>query len=68
MPLILFSSILLLSYKRLTISYNYPLITIYKLVLAILISPLVLKVVAAVNSVVVNAFSGILLTYYSSLL
>ena len=68
MPLILSSSILLLSYKQLTISYSCPYITAYKLVLVILISPLVLKVVAAVNSVVVTTFGGILLTYYSSLL
>ena len=63
MPLILSSSILLLSYKWSTISYNYPLVTTYKLVSAILISSLTLKVVAAVNSVVVEALSGILLTY-----
>ena len=64
--LIFSSSILLLSYKQLTIFYKYSLITTYKLVLAILISPLILKVVTAVNSVIVNAFSGILLTYYYS--
>ena len=64
MPLILSSSILLLSYKRLTISYSCPLITAYKLVLVILISPLVLKVVAANVGVVVGAFSGILFDFF----
>ena len=68
MLLILSSNILVLSYKWLTISYNYPRVIIYKLVLAILVSPPDPKVIAAVNSVIVNAFSGILLTYYSSLL
>ena len=68
MPLILSSSILLLSYKKLTISYNWPRVTTYKLVLAMLVFPPNLKVIAAVNSVVVSAFSGILLTCYSSLL
>ena len=58
----------MLSYRRLTISYNCPRVTTYKLVLAILVSPPALKVIAAVISVVVNAFSGILLTYRSSLL
>ena len=67
MPLILSSSILLLSYKWLIISYSYPRITTYKLVLAILVSPLVPKVVATVDSVVTGAFSGILLTYRSPL-
>ena len=57
-----------MSYKWLTISYNYPRVTIYKLVLAILVSPPNLKVVTAVNSVVVGAFGGILLAYRSSLL
>ena len=42
--------------------------TTYKLVLAILVSPPNPKVVTTVNSVVVGAFGGILLTYYSSLL
>ena len=67
MPLILSLSILLLSYKRLTISYSYPRVTAYKLVLAILVSPPNLKVIATINSVVVSAFSGILLTYCSFL-
>ena len=67
MPLILSSSILLLSYKWLIISYSCPYITAYKLVLAILVSPPNLKVVATVNGVVVGAFGSILLTYCSSL-
>ena len=68
MLLILSLSILLLSYKQSTISYNYPRVTTYKLVLAMLVSPPNLKVIAAVNSVVVSAFSGMLLTCYSFLL
>ena len=68
MLLILSSNILLLSYKWLTISYNYPRVTTYKLVSAILVSPPDSKVVTAVNSVIVGAFSSILLTYRSSLL
>ena len=68
MLLILSSSILLLSYKYLTISYNCPRVTIYKLASAILVSPLNPKVIITVISVIVSAFSSILLTYYSSLL
>ena len=68
MPLILSSSILLLSYKWLTISYNCPYITTYKLVSAILVSPPNPKVVAFNISVIVAAFGGMLLTYCSSLL
>ena len=68
MLLILSLSILVLSYKWLTISYSYPYIIIYKLVLAILVSPPNPKVIATNISVVVAAFSSILLTYYSSLL
>jgi len=56
-PLIRSLSILLLSNNRLTISYNCPRVTIYKLVSAILVSPNP-KVVAAV--VVTGAFSSIL--------
>ena len=67
MPLILSSNILVLSYKRLTISYSCPRVIIYKLASAMLVSPLVLNEVAAVISVVVAAFGGMLLTYYSSL-
>jgi hypothetical protein len=54
----------LLSYNQLTISYNYPLVTAYKSVLAILVSLSNLKVVAAVNSVVTSAFSGILFNFF----
>ena len=68
MPLILSSNILVLSYKRLTISYSYPYIIIYESVLAILVSPPNPKVVALNVGVIVAAFSGILLTYCSSLL
>ena len=58
MPLSLSLSIVLLS-----ISYNYPLITSYKLLL-ILVSPPIPKVVAAVNSVVTAAFGGILFNFF----
>ena len=68
MPLILSSNSLLLSYRWLTISYSCPLIIGYKSVSAILVSPPDLKVVAAVDSVIVDAFGGILLTRYSFLL
>ena len=68
MPLILSSNILVLSYKQLTISYSCPYVIIYESVLAILVSPPNLKVIAPDISVVVAAFSGILLTYCSSLL
>ena len=66
--LILSSNILVLSYKHLTISYSYPRVIICESVLAILVSPPNPKVVALNISVVVAAFSGILLTYRSSLL
>ena len=67
MLLILSSSIRLLSYKRLIISYNYPRVTTYKSVSAILVSVPNLKVITAVNSVVVSAFSSILFdfSYYN---
>ena len=68
MPLIPSSNSLLLSYKWSTISYSYSYVIGCKLLSAMLVSPPNLKVVAAVNSVVVNTFSGILLTYRSSLL
>jgi hypothetical protein len=67
-PLILSSNILLLSYRRLPISYSCPRITTYKSVLAMLVSPPNPKVVAANISVIVAAFSSILLTYCSPLL
>jgi hypothetical protein len=64
MPLSLSLSIVLLSVNQSTISYNYPLITNYKLVSSILVSPLVLEVVAAVNGVVTAAFGGILFDFF----
>ena len=64
MPLIFYSNTLLLSYKWSTISYSYPYIIIYKLVLAILVSPPKPKVVAAVNGVIVAAFGGILFNFF----
>jgi hypothetical protein len=57
-------SIVLLSINQLTISYNYPLITSYELVSSILVSLPNLKVVAAVNSVVTSAFSGMLFDFF----
>jgi hypothetical protein len=64
MPLSLSLSIILLSVNRLTISYNCPLVTSYKLVSFILVSPPILEVIAAVNSVVTTAFSGILFNFF----
>jgi len=57
-------SIILLSINQLTISYNYPLITSYKLVSSILVSPLILEVIATVNSVITTAFSSILFNFF----
>ena len=62
--LILSSNIWLLSYKRSTIFYIYPRVTIYKSVSAILVSLLALNVVAAVISVIVGAFSSILFDFF----
>ena len=59
--------LLILSSKSLLLSYSYPLIISCELVLAMLVSPPNLKVVATINGVMVNTFSGILLTCYSSL-
>jgi hypothetical protein len=64
MPLSLSLSIVLLSINQLTISYNYPLVTSYKLLLLILVSPPNLKVVAAVNGVVTGAFSSMLFDFF----
>jgi len=59
--LILFSNVALFSINWSTISYNYPtVIGCYKLVSAILVLLPNLKVVAAVNSVIVAAFGGML--------
>jgi hypothetical protein len=57
-------SIILLSINRLTISYNYPLITGSELVSAILVSPPILEVIAAINSVITTAFGGILFDFF----
>ena len=67
-PLIFSLSSLLLSINRSTISYNCPTVASYKLVSAILVSVPNFNIVAAVNSVVAGAFSGMLLSYCSSLL
>jgi len=64
MPLSLSLSIVLLSINRLTISYNCPLITSYKLVSSILVSPPILEVIAAVNGVVTTAFNSILFDFF----
>jgi len=64
MPLSLSLSIVLLSINQSTISCNYPLVTSYKSVSSILVSPLVLEVIAAVNSVITAAFSGILFDFF----
>jgi len=64
MPLSLSLSIILLSINKSTISYNYPLITNYKLVSSILVSPLILEVIATVNGVVTTAFGGILFNFF----
>jgi len=64
MPLSLSLSIMLLSINRLTISYNYPLITNYKLVSVILVSLPNLKIITAVNGVVTTAFGGILFNFF----
>ena len=63
-PLILSSSILLLSYRRLTISYSCPYVTTYESISAMLVSPPNPKVIAAVNSVIVAAFGGILFDFF----
>jgi len=52
-------SILLLSCKWLTISYNWPCVTTWESLLSILVSPGP-EVVAAVNAVVTSALGGIL--------
>jgi len=63
-PLILFSNVILFSISWLTISYSCPtVIGCYKLVSAILVLLPNLKVVAAVNGVMVAAFGGILFNF-----
>jgi len=64
MLLSLFLSIALLSINRLTISYNWPLVTTYKLLSLILVSLPILKVVTTVNSVVTTALGGILFNFF----
>jgi len=66
MPLILSLSALLLSYSQLTIFYNYLTITSCELVSLILVSPLIPKVVAAINSVITSTFSGILFNFINT--
>jgi len=62
--LTLYLSALLFSINWLTISYSYPTVTGYcELVSTILVSPPDLKVVAAVDSVIVAAFGGILFDF-----
>ena len=61
--LILFLSILLLSINQLTISYNCLIVTSYKLVSFILISLLNLKVVAAVDGIVISALGSVLFDF-----
>jgi len=62
--LILCLSAVLFSINWLTISYSYLTVTgCYKLVSAILVLPLNLKVVAAVDGVMVAAFGGMLFDF-----
>jgi len=61
-----FLSILLLSNKRLTISYNWPLVTTYKSVSAILVSSNP-KVVIAVNGITTSALGGILFNFVNTI-
>jgi hypothetical protein len=63
MPLSLSLSITLLSINQLTISYNCPLITGYKLSVILVSSPNP-KVIAAVDGVVTAAFGGILFNFF----
>ena len=55
-------SILLLSNKQLTISYNWPLVTTYKSVSAILVSPNP-KVVVTINGIITSALGGMLFDF-----
>jgi len=63
MPLSLSLSIALLSINRLTISYNYPLITSSELVFAILVL-LPKVIIASVVGVLTAAFGGILFNFF----
>ena len=63
-PLILYLSVALFSINWSTISYScLTVIGCCELVSTILVSPLDLKVVAAVNSVIVAAFGGMLFDF-----
>jgi len=63
-PLIRYLSVILFSVNWLTIAYSCPTVTgCCELVSAILVSPLDLKVVAAVNGVIVAAFGGMLFNF-----
>jgi len=66
MPLILSLSALLLSCSLLTMSYNYLTVTSCESVSLILVSPLISKVVTAVDSVMIGAFSGILFNFINT--
>jgi len=57
-------SIILLSVNQLTISYNYPLVTSYKLVSSILVLLPNPKVITAVNSLTTSAFGSILFNFF----
>jgi len=67
MLLIISLSVLLLSCDLLTIFYNYLIVTSYELVSLILVSPLVPKVITAINSIVISAFSGILFNFINTI-
>src|SRR6266550_2569002 len=62
-PLILSLSIPVLSINRLTITYNYPIVTSYKLVSAILVS-LPKAITTSIVSALTSAFSGILFNFF----
>jgi hypothetical protein len=64
MPLSLSLSIILLSINQLTISRNCPLVTSYKLVSFILVSPPILEVITAVNGVITTTFDSILFNFF----
>ena len=66
MPLICSLSNLLLSVNQLTISYNRPTVTSYKLVSLILVSLLILKVVTTVNGVITSALSSTLFNFINT--
>jgi len=67
MLLILSLSALLLFCSLLTISYNHLTVTSYESVSPILVSPLIPKVVTAVNGVIISAFSSILFNFVNTI-